>query len=126
MAKNFNRQLFSKKLDLEILKKVMNTYKIKKLNQHVFSRSSLDEIKIIERLNDIKEELKKYYVPCKAKKYLEDITVKRSVVILRQIIKEFGYKIISREKYKNRVKYISYLIEFKDPLSAVELVINFD
>ena len=126
MAKNFNRQLFSKKLDLEILKKVMHTYKIKKLNQHVFSRGTLDEINILERLKDIKEELNQYYVPCKAKKYLEDITLKRSVVILRQIIKEFGYKIISREKYKNRVKYISYLIELKDPLSAVELVINFD
>ena len=77
MAKNFNRQLFSKKLDLEILKKVMHTYKIKKLNQHVFSRGTLDEINILERLKDIKEELNQYYVPCKAKKYLEDIIKSR-------------------------------------------------
>lgn len=126
MASNYNRQLFNKKLDIEILKEVMKTYNIKKLNQHVFSRESLKNNNIEEGLNKIKEELKKYYIPCKAKKYLEKITVKRAVVILRQILRDFGYKIISREKYCDKVKYISYIIEFKDPLSEVELVINFD
>ena len=126
MAKRFNRQLFRKKLDLDILKKVMSAYKIKKLNQHVFSRKSLEEIKILERLEEIKEDLNLYYLKCKSKRYLQDITVKRSVVILRQILKDFDYKIVSRERYKDKVKYISYLIELMDPLSEVELVINFD
>lgn len=126
MAKRHNRQLFSKKLDIDILKKVMKAYKIKKLNQHVFSRESLAEIGIEERVNEIKDDLKKYYMNCKANIYLDNFSVSRSVVVLRQVLKEFGYKIISKERYKDRKKYISYIIELANPLTEVDLVIIFD
>ena len=70
--------------------------------------------------------LKEYYIPSKSKVYLENITVKRAVVILRQILKKFDYKIVSRERYRDRKKYISYIIEYIGPLSAEDLIVFFE
>ena len=119
-------QLFSKFPDKKLLKIIIDIYNIKKINQHVFCRDSLSNLNIVEKLNGIKDILKEYYIPSKSKVYLEDITVKRAVVILRQILKKFDYKIVSREKYRNRKKYISYIIEYKGPLSEEDLVVFFE
>ena len=49
-----------------------------------------------------------YYIPCKARTYLNDLNEKNIITILKQFIKTKGYTIISREKYSNKKKFIIY------------------
>ena len=53
-------------------------------------------------------ELKLFYIPCKAKIYLDVITTKRSITILRQIVRLFNYNIKSSEKYVSKKKQVAY------------------
>lgn len=55
--------------------------------------------------------LKNYYLPCKAKIYLVNLTEARMITILRQVLKMFGFKLSSIKRNKNKDKQIYYKIE---------------
>ena len=61
-------------------------------------------MKVIDKMQKLSPELKKYYLPCKAKTYLNELTNNSVMTILRQILRPHNYAIISREKYINREK----------------------
>ena len=44
----------------------------------------------------MKDKLESYYLPCK-KMYVQDITDKRSIVILRQFIRVHGYTLFTKK-----------------------------
>ena len=54
------------------------------------------------------EILKDYYLPCKGKKYLINLTEKKCITLLRQFIKVHDYKCIGMEKSVNGNKTMSY------------------
>ncbi len=76
-----------------------------------FSRKMLEEKRVIEQLNTKIDELKRYYLRCKHKKYLERIDSKKAITIFRQIIRLRGYRLESIEKYNNGSKYLLYHVE---------------
>lgn len=124
-----NKQLFSKKPDLDVVLQILKLYGINDFDEnHSFNRLELDKKNIVNELNNFKTTLEKYYLPCKGKKYLNNITTKRSITILRQIIKEYNYKIISREKYISGKKYLSYNLKKidSDIKKKPNLVVKFD
>lgn len=59
----------------------------------------------------VAKKLMNYYLPCKARNYLHIITDKICITILRQILREFGYTLESKELYKNKRKYMLYRVE---------------
>lgn len=75
-----------------------------------FLREDIDTKKILQKINItfFKNNLKKYYLPCKYKKYLKEINEKKLITILRQLVKIYGYNIISKEKYERGRKYLVY------------------
>lgn len=77
-------------------------------DNHNFSRYDLDQIKCIDKLLLLKDKLQDYYLPCKARTYLNDLNTKNAITILRQIVKLYGYTINSREKYIKGNKFIIY------------------
>lgn len=77
-------------------------------DNHNFSRIDLAQIKCIDKLLVLKESLIEYYLPCKARTYLNDLNTKNAITILRQIVKLYGYTISSREKYTKGYKFIIY------------------
>ena len=77
-----NKQLFAKFIDGDLLKLIKITYNIKNINNYKFTRKDLNDNNIITKLEEIKLVLYDYYLKCKGIKYLENITINRSVTIL--------------------------------------------
>ena len=55
--------------------------------------------------------LEPYYIPCKAKQFLEHTPVHRWITILRHLLTPHGYVILSQETTRDKKKVIFYSIE---------------
>ena len=75
-----------------------------------FTKNELVKLDLESKFSELREALKQYYIPCKCKIYLSNITISKSVTILRQILKLYNFKITSNESYNNSKKYIIYVI----------------
>ena len=113
MVKN---QLFRVLPDIEIIQILLEAFGLTSLEDtNYFTKETMKEKKILEKLNEIKETLEKYYLPCKSKVYIKDIDDKKCITILRQFIKVHNYTLISKERYIDRKKLCVYrLIKLDD------------
>ena len=69
----------------------------------------------VDQMKELSEKLKEYYLPCKSKKYLNDLNEKKSITLLRQFIKIYDYKCIGMEKSIQGKKTMTYrLLYSKD------------
>ena len=121
MTKN---QLFKHLPTKEIINKVLLCFNIENLENSkiTFCRKDIINFESVKKLNNIKSELKEFYLPCKARTYLNDLNEKNIVTILRQILKHYNYNVISKEKYLRGEKFILYTIVAND--NVVEDVRN--
>jgi len=129
MNNSYNTQLFQKPLPKELLIIIKQIYKIKNLNNHTFNKKKLLEYNTVEQLEAFHFYLKNFYLPCKAKLFLENITINRTVTILKQILKEFNYSITAEEKYTTNKKYTLYRINKITKTQLIDMAkyqINFD
>ena len=74
------------------------------LREDIITKNILIKIKISFFVNNFK----KYYLPCKYRKYFDEINEKKVITILRQLVKIYGYNVISKEKYERGNKYLVY------------------
>ncbi len=136
MGKN---QLFCKHLSDEVVNRIVEAFGFRSLNdRRSFSRSDLHKLNTVDQVKALKPLLEQYYLPCKARTYLNDLNEKNIVTILRQCIKTRGYTICSREKYLKGDKFIIYSLcplDQKEYISVVngmvdmknkETIITFD
>lgn len=109
-------QLFVKKVETDVVLELLKCFGIEDLNdKKLFSRSDLVQHNTLEKMHSMKSDLERYYLPCKAKMYLDSINEKRAITILKQVLRLHGYYLISREKNMNNKKIIFYqLINEKD------------
>ena len=106
MPKN---QLFRQIPPTELCIKVLHAFGLKDLyDTTYFSRKDLESTRCVEELAALKEELAEYYLPCKARTYLNDLNNKNAITVLRQISRLYGYSVQSREKYIKGDKFIIY------------------
>ena len=102
-------QLFSKKPNIEIIIKILNCFGLENLDDtKIFTKKDLKEQQLIENLEAIKDEIGSYYLPCKKTKYLEKLTFKKSITLLRQFLKCMDYTCFAKEKYIKGEKYLTY------------------
>lgn len=115
MVKN---QLFRILPDSNIITVLLNTFGLTSLTDtKFFTKKTMIEMNTIDKLNKIKDDLYQYYLPCKAKVYIENITLKKSITILRQFLKVHNYTLISKEKYIENEKMSVYrLIELDEKI----------
>jgi hypothetical protein len=109
-------QLFRTLPSKEFINEMMEMF-LGKNNIHSyyqFSRKTLEQKNIIEKINLKINELKQYYLKCKHKKYLENLDIKKCITIFRQMIKLENYQLKSMEKYQNGKKYLLYHIEIEN------------
>ena len=76
-------------------------------------------------------ELVRYYIPCKAKKYLTDLNEKKCITILRQFLKIQNYTLMSKDKYIDGKKILFYQviqlpIDIKTNRDSEKVLISFD
>ncbi len=95
----------------ELLHEIISAFGLRSLDdKRNFSRKDLVTLNTVGLINNIKDKLVKYYLPCKARTYLNDLNEKNVITILRQCIKPFNYTVCSREKYLKGEKFIIYNI----------------
>lgn len=108
MSKN---QIFKKMIPKDLLQEIISAFGLRNLDdKRNFSRKDLTLLNTVELINNLKDKLVKYYLPCKARTYLNDLNEKNVITILRQCIKPFNYTVCSREKYLKGEKFIIYNI----------------
>jgi len=108
MPKN---QLFKNYPNEEFVINLLNIYGIKDFSDnHYFTKKDLEELNTIDNLNQLKDKLASYYIPCKAKLYVNNIDHKRAITILRQFLKTQNYTLSSKEKYIKGIKYNTYTV----------------
>ena len=104
-------QLFRISPDLKITEQLLNLFGIKNIeDNHSFTRENLNDLKTVEKMNEIIDDIMKYYIPCKSKKYLSDLNEKKCVTILRQFLKIHNHTLISKEKYVKAKKHLFYQV----------------
>jgi hypothetical protein len=102
-------QLFRKRVDLDTLQIVMQCFGLSGLaDKKSFCKSDLVELNTVARLREMVHTLDEFYMPCKSKVYLENITEKRAVTILKQLLRIHGYFLASSERNFNNRKVIFY------------------
>jgi hypothetical protein len=125
-------QLFRKKPSKDLVIEFLNIYGLDGFEEgKTFTRNCLNTINIEENLINFVPKLKEFYLPCKRKIYLQDITIKKSITILRQILKLFDYLVKSNERYIKGEKIIVYHIKSlnvskKENTNNDKCVISFD
>ena len=117
-------QLFRRNPDRYIINDLMVIFNIKSIDDEnfYFTKQDLSNLNVVNKMNDIKEKLEIYYLPCKAKVYLKDITAKKCVTILRQFLKHMDYNLDPKEKYIDGKKNYLYYIK----CNKEKVIINFD
>ena len=131
MLKN---QLFRILPDIEIINSLLQTFGLTSLQDtKSFTKDSILDNETIQKITDMKDKLSTYYIPCKSKVYLQSITQKRCITILRQFIKIHGYTLISKERYINGKKMNIYrliedskIIPLKKEKDKTNITISFE
>lgn len=104
-------QLFTKKVDTDVLLALLNCFGLTDLNdKRFFCKFDMIQHNTVQRLEELTPILREYYLPCKAKVYLENdnMTEKRAITILKQVLRLHGYHLYSKEKNVNNRKIIFY------------------
>jgi hypothetical protein len=65
--------------------------------------------------------LEPYYIPCKARQFLEYTDKKRWITILRQIVEPHGWELVTKETTRNNKK-IQHCIIQRNPKYVVETI----
>ena len=108
-------QLFKNYPTSELLSSIFSAFGITELEQHYsFSRNDLKHLQTVKKINMLKPYLEKCYIPCKARTYLNNLTEKNVVTVLRQMLRLKGYCLTSKEKYIKGYKFILYRLEKAD------------
>jgi len=111
----------------DLVEEIINLLTNGQNNYFEFSKKIIINKDIINKIQPFILELKKYYIPCKHKKYLENLNEKKIITLFRQILKPYNYTLISREKYENGAKFLLYIImKKKGELKKINSLIHFD
>ena len=130
--KNQKNQLFKVSPNIQITDKILENFGIKGLDDnHSFTRENLIDLNTVDNINKMYDELIKYYIPCKGRKYLVDLNEKKCITILRQFLKILNYTLMSKEKYINGKKILFYQviplqIDMNTNRDSEKVVISFD
>ena len=104
-------QLFKVSPDIKITLQLLNLFGIQSIDDnHSFTKNNLVDLNTVNNVTEIVSDLEKYYLPCKAKKYLTDLTEKKCITILRQFLKIHNHTLNSKEKYVQGKKKLFYQV----------------
>lgn len=125
-------QLFRQHVDLEFINNLIKecfNIELNNTTYYSFSKKTIVNRNIIEILNNKIDLLKKYYIKCKHRIYLENLNEKKIITLLRQLLRVHDYELKAKEKYENGKKYLLYTISKKlmnNDIKKINSTINFD
>ena len=124
-------QLFKKRPSQETIITILHCYNLSGVDDSKsFTKKDLVQFETVKKIEENITILKELYLPCKSKIYLNNLNEKKSITILRQILKLFKYNLRSTEKYIQGEKLIEYniycMFKKEDANSEEKCIISFD
>ncbi len=129
-------QNFKNNPDMNIVTTLLQTFGLTGLDDdRYFTKENMKEIETVRNINLLIPKLEEYYLPCKSKLYLKDLTEKKSITILRQFIKNYNYKLITFEKSIHGRKQLTYRLMYingdslqsnKGKIENTKYIVTFD
>lgn len=105
-------QLFCEQPSLEFMNDFLKCFGLNGFDDTIeFCKGDLVDHNTIAKLEDMLLEIIMYYLPCKAKVYVNDLDEKRAITVLSQFIKLFSYRLSRKERIVNKKKIIYYKIQ---------------
>jgi len=112
------KQLFISKPPFDLLNNIIKGFGLKNINDNKeFSYIDMNKLDTLNKFKNLENELNKYYLPCKKKKYFNNIntlTNKQALTIFRQLLKIYDYDLHSKEKFIKGIKYSVYKLISKN------------
>jgi hypothetical protein len=116
-------QLFVKDVTIDVFMKVIECFGLTGLSdRRFFSKIDMQRNETVRKLTLLVPELRDYYLPCKAKLYLNSVTEKRAITIFKQLLKLFSHVLLSRERNSRHRKIILYQVVSFAERQAVQRV----
>ena len=98
-------QLFCEQPSIEFMHDLLKCYGLNGFDDTVeFSKGDLIENNTVDKIENLLLEIVMYYLPCKAKIYLNDLNEKRAITVLSQFLKLFDYKLSRKERIEKKKK----------------------
>ena len=111
MPKN---QLFKNVPDLQIIQSILDAFGLDDIEDaRLFTKEHMTDIDTVQKITELSDSLKEYYLPCKYK-YLTDLNDKKCITILRQFVKIHHYKCIGMEKSIKGNKTMTYRLIYSN------------
>lgn len=106
------KHIFFRKIpDEEFLLKLLKCFGVESFGQDVtFTKEDLVKMGTVDQVTAMQEELQSYYIPCKARVYVVDLTPQKCITILRQILRLHTCCLFSNQKMKDGIKRVHYTI----------------
>ena len=130
MSKN---QLFKIIPDLTILQELLKIFGLESLEDTTFfTKQSLKDSNGVDKMEELSNKLKDYYIPCKSRIYLENIDENKCITILRQFLKTQDYTLVTKDRsFKGQKMKIYRLIKITNPKKVKEqkpekILLSFD
>ena len=112
MPKN---QLFKNIPDLQIIQSILSAFGLDDIEDaRFFTKDHMVDVDTVQKISNLSDSLKEYYLPCKSKKYLTDLNEKKCITILRQFVKIHHYKCIGMEKSIKGNKTMTYRLIYSN------------
>jgi hypothetical protein len=110
-------QLFRERVSEELTLRVVTCFGLKSKSDSVhFCKEDLVRENTLTKMKLLVEELKHYYLPCKAKVYLNLLNIQSCLTILRQVVRLYDKTLTSVQKYVNYKKISFYYL--KDSMTS--------
>ena len=124
-------QLFIYKPPFETIIHICHFFGIDLTNlekKKTFTKKELIDLNLKDNYTKIINMLDIHYLECKKQIYFKDLTDKKCITILRQILRLYNYSVKSSEKYSDSKKYILYTVIYNKAESSegIDGIIKFD
>ena len=107
------QQLYKAVVPNDLFIRVYKCFGYEILNEdYSFCKADLERLETVNKINNLKEELCQYYIPCKAKLYLTHLNISKCITIFRQLLRLNNINTLSKQKYVRHKKTTFYSIQF--------------
>lgn len=106
-------QLFSRCIDAPTLQVVLDSFGLGGLHdRRSFTKHDMTSIGTVSRLvENAVPRLRQCYIPCKARSYLDGMTDKKALTVLKQVLRQHHHILIPRERSVSGRKVVFYHME---------------
>lgn len=104
-------QLFTQHVGEDLVLRMLKCFGLNNFeDKRTFCKNDLVKIGTVEKLSFLITEIRSYYLPCKAKVYLDNMDERKAITVMKQVLRLHSYYLQSKEKNFNNKKVMFYTL----------------